>query len=86
LSSLCGAIRQQGYDLNFAEKEYFVDFRGELFGNGKKEIIVDYASIPTSTTPSSARGTGASVDVSSNSKHGHTIETQLLESATPLQW
>jgi hypothetical protein len=51
MSSLCGAIRQQGYDLSFTEKEYFVDFGNQFFGHGKKEIIVDYASIPSSATP-----------------------------------
>ena len=51
MSSLCGAIRQQGYDLSFTEKEYFVGFGNQFFGHGKKEIIVDYASIPSSAPP-----------------------------------
>ena len=54
LSSLCGAIRQQGYDLSFTEKEYFVGFGNQFFGHGKKEIIVDYASIPSATIPLTA--------------------------------
>ena len=53
-SSLCGAIRQQGYDLSFTEKEYFVGFGSQFFGHGKKEIIVDYASIQPSATPLTA--------------------------------
>ncbi len=53
-SSLCGAIRQQGYDLSFTEKEYFVGFGNRFFGHGKKEIIVDYASIPSATIPFTA--------------------------------
>lgn len=52
MRSLCGAIRQQGYELSFTEKEYFVGFGSQFFGRGKKEIIVDYAAIPSS--PSSA--------------------------------
>ena len=57
LSSLCGPIRQQEYDLSFTEKDYFIGFGNEFFGNGKKEIIIDYASIPSSVTPLTARMT-----------------------------
>ena len=53
-SSLCGAIRQQGYDLSFTEKDYFVGFGNELFGNGKKEIMVDYAAILSPAAPLTA--------------------------------
>ena len=54
LSALCGPVRRQGYDLSFAAKEHFIGFGNEFFGNGTKEIIVDYASIHSSAAPLAA--------------------------------
>ena len=51
LNPLCGSsTRRQEYDLSFDEEQYFIDFGHPFFGYGNKEIIVDYASIPSATT------------------------------------
>tara|TARA_B100000315_G_scaffold246593_1_gene274081 strand:- start:19686 stop:20873 length:1188 start_codon:yes stop_codon:yes gene_type:complete len=58
-NSLCGstyvsphpsAIRHRTYDLSFTKQKYFAGFGKQSFGQAKKEIIIDYSSIPASDT------------------------------------
>lgn len=50
--SRCQRVARQGFELSFVEDEFFVDFGqpGVLFGNSTKELIIDFSTIPTTTT------------------------------------
>ena len=55
LLSDCPEVKRQGFELSFAQEEFFVRFGKPrlLLGNSTKELVIDFASIPSSATPGS---------------------------------